>query len=79
MGSGPVRTFGAIPPTASRRVPPVHGASGGYAVRSPSIDSNVVRQGIKKRVHNQKIMDSSKHGDRLLSQLVGQYHRLHRA
>ena len=39
MGSGPVRTFGAIPPTASRRVPPVHGASGGYAVRSPSIDS----------------------------------------
>ena len=25
------------------------------------------------------IMDSSKHGDRLLSQLVGQYHRLLRA
>ena len=45
---GPVRTFGAIPPTARpphqseiagdpgrRRVPPVHEATGGYAVRRP--------------------------------------------
>ena len=32
---GPVRTCGAFPPTAARRAPPVHEATGGYAVRSP--------------------------------------------
>ena len=37
MGIGPVRTFSAIPPTASRRAPPVHEATGGYAVRCPSV------------------------------------------
>ena len=31
---GPVRTFGAFPPTAARQVP-LHEATGGYAVRSP--------------------------------------------
>ena len=36
---GPVRTFGAIPPngSSSRRAPPVHEATGGYAVRCPSV------------------------------------------
>ena len=32
---GPVRTSGAFPPTAARRAPHVHEATGGYAVRSP--------------------------------------------
>ena len=32
---GPVRTCGAFPPAAARQVPPVHEATGGYAVRSP--------------------------------------------
>ena len=32
---GPVRTSGAFPPTAARQAPPVHEATGGYAVRSP--------------------------------------------
>ena len=32
---GPVRTCGAFPPTAARQAPPVHEATGGYAVRSP--------------------------------------------
>ena len=33
---GPVRPFGAIPPTALRLwAPPAHEAAGGYAVRSP--------------------------------------------
>ena len=35
LAFGPVRTFGAIPPTALRRAPPVHEATGGYAVRRP--------------------------------------------
>lgn len=35
-GFGSVRTSGAIPPTALRLwAPPVHEATGGYAVRSP--------------------------------------------
>ena len=32
---GPVRTCGAFPPAAARQAPPVHEATGGYAVRSP--------------------------------------------
>ncbi len=32
---GPVRTSGAFPPAAARQAPPVHEATGGYAVRSP--------------------------------------------
>ena len=32
---GPVRTYGAFPPAAARQAPPVHEATGGYAVRSP--------------------------------------------
>ena len=31
----PARTCGALPPTAARRAPHVHEATGGYAVRSP--------------------------------------------
>ena len=37
MDIGPVRTFGAIPPTTASRAPPVHEATGGYAVRCPSL------------------------------------------
>ena len=33
MPFGPVRACGPIPPTASRRAPPIHEAMGGYAVR----------------------------------------------
>ena len=41
MGIGPVRTFGAIPPTTTSRAPPVHEATGGYAVRCPSVSDNL--------------------------------------
>ena len=33
MPFGPVRAFGPIPPTASRRAPPVHEDTGVYAAR----------------------------------------------
>ena len=43
MGIGPVRTFGAIPPTTTSRAPPVHEATGGYALRCPSV-SNILHK-----------------------------------
>ena len=33
MPFGPVRAYGPIPPTPTARAPPVHEATGGYAVR----------------------------------------------